>query len=210
MLAKLPKEVEVNKNSFPVSLIGYVKAVTLIVSMPASSDHYAGDPILEGDQLLIRLFSGQSAYSFIAYVDKIIKLPFKYVHLSYPNAISMQSVRKSRRIRCCIPGNIQGNSEMTDIGLLIVDISTSGAGIESKIPIGSLGTEVILVFTAIVFDEEISLTLKAIIKSAKRTFNHPERIILSGIEFINLGKKELTVLRHLIYQEIVERPEHSL
>jgi len=60
-------------NTFCTSalLIGYVQDSTLIVSMPTT-----GEPFLEGDQILVRLFSGQCVFSFTVFVDKIIRLPF--------------------------------------------------------------------------------------------------------------------------------------
>ncbi|MBE7525983.1 flagellar brake protein [candidate division WWE3 bacterium] len=90
-------------------MIGYVQGSTLIVSMPAS-EQLIGEPFIEGDQLNVRLITGQYAYKFTAFVDKIIKAPFKYLHLSFPktykakayasheelNAISRQPWPKKR------------------------------------------------------------------------------------------------------------------
>lgn len=202
LISSLKPANESYSSSYTSSLIGYIQDMAFIVSMPAS-DSLTGDPFIEGDQLQVRLFSNQSAYTFSVFVDKIIKLPFKYLHLSFPKTISAQNIRKSRRIRC----HIQGVEVHKEIKFLMTDISTSGAGIESQLPIGSLGSEVKLSFAVPVFDEELPLSVKGIIKSAKQIKKNDRKVIFSGVEFIELDKKQLTTLRHLIYQEIVEHPD---
>lgn len=189
-------------NAYTSSLIGYMQDVTLIVSMPVA-DSLVGEPFIEGDQIRIRLFSGQSAYVFTAFVDKIVKLPFKYMHLSFPKSITAQNIRKSRRIRC----HISGTEAQKAIAFLITDISTSGVGVESHIPIGSLGSEIKLSFTIPGVDDQLPFNAKGMIKSIKQIKKNNERIIFSGVEFLELEKKQLASLRHLIYQEIVEHPD---
>lgn len=189
-------------NAYTSSLIGYMQNVTLIVSMPIA-DSLVGEPFIEGDQIQIRLFSGQSVYVFTVFVDKIVKLPFKYMHLSFPKSITAKNIRKSRRIRC----HISGTEAQKAIAFLITDISASGAGIESRIPIGSLGSEIKLSFTVPGFDDQLPFSAKGIIKSIKQIKKHNERIVFSGVEFLELEKKQLASLRHLIYQEIVEHPD---
>lgn len=195
---------ESSAQSYITTVIGYVPEIALITSMPLS-DSLIGDPLIEGDQIHARLFSGQSAYSFAASVDKIIKYPFKYIHLSFPKNISSQNIRKSRRIRCHIPG--QSSDAYKKITLTVTDISVSGAGIESPIPLGSLGSEIRLSFAVDILDEAIPLVIKGVIRSAKPMSKNGTKIICSGIEFVELEKKQQTVLRHFIYQEIVEHPE---
>ncbi len=195
---------ESNARSYITTVIGYVPEIALITSMPLS-DSLVGDPLIEGDQIHVRLFSGQSAYSFAASVDKIIKYPFKYIHLSFPENISSQNIRKSRRIRCHIPG--QSADAHKKIELTVTDISVSGAGIESPLPLGSLSSEIRLSFTVAILDEAIPIVVKGVIRSAKPMNKNGTKIICSGIEFIELEKKQQTALRHFIYQEIVERPD---
>lgn len=189
-------------NSYTSSLIGYIHDTVLIVSMPAS-DALLGEPFIEGDQLQARLFSGQSAYTFSVFVEKIIKLPFKYLHLSFPKKISAQNIRNSRRVRCCY----QGTEVQKNIAMQIIDISTSGAGIESQLPVGSLVTEVKLSFVAPVFDEDLPFSINGVVRSAEPINKNGKKFIVTGVEFIDLEKKQLTSLRHLIYQVIVEHPD---
>lgn len=195
---------EAGNKSFPAILIGYVHDLTFMVSIPLAG--FKSEPFLEGDQVQIRLFNNQSAYSFTVFIDKIIRLPFKYLHLSFPQNISAQHIRKSRRIRCHYPGSIENK----DIALIITDLSINGAGIEASIPIGSLGSEVVLRFSIDLFGEETPLAVRSIIRSAKQVNKNDKKVILTGIEFIDLEKKQMTTLHHFIYQVIVEQPDRVI
>jgi hypothetical protein len=200
--SQLRSSVEIKSNSYVSTLIGYVQDSTLIVTMPAS-DQFVGEPYIEGDQVQVSLFSGNSVFNFTVFVDKIIKVPFKYLHLSFPKEIQGQNIRKSRRIRCSLPGSVVENS----IPVSLIDLSICGAGISSDLPLGSLGTTITLSFAITVLDKEIPLTIKSAIRSAKEVNKNGQKIICSGVEFTDMESKQMHTLHHLIYQEIVEHPE---
>lgn len=198
--------VEVKYNSYVTSLIGYVQDSTVIAAMPAT-DQLIGEPFVEGDQVQVSLFSGNSIFNFITFVDKVIKVPFKYLHLSFPKEIQGQSIRKSRRIRCDFQGSVVEKS----IPISLIDLSVCGAGINSSLPLGPLGTIVTLAFAITILDKEISVTVKSAIRSAKPVVNkNGQKTISTGVEFIDLKSEYMQTIRHLIYQEIVEHPENVI
>ncbi|MBS0423589.1 MAG: flagellar brake protein [Proteobacteria bacterium] len=192
-------------NSHATSMIGYVQDGTLIVSMPIS-DQLIGEPFIEGDQIHVRLITGQYAYKFTVFVEKIIRVPFKYLHLSFPKEIQGQNIRKSRRIKC----NLQATVAEKAIPITISDLSTCGAGITSHLPLGTLGSAVTLSFVIAVHDREIPLSIKAIIRSAKQNTKKNQKTICSGVEYTGIKPDQVFALRHLIYQEIVEHPENVI
>lgn len=192
-------------NSHATSMIGYVQGSTLIVSMPIS-DQLIGEPFIEGDQIHVRLITGQYAYKFTVFVEKIIRVPFKYLHLSFPKEIQGQSIRKSRRIKC----NLQATVAEKAIPITISDLGTCGAGITSNLPLGTLGSVITLSFVIAVHDREIPLSIKAIIRSTKQGAKKDQKTICSGVEFTDIKPDQVFALRHLIYQEIVEHPENVI
>lgn len=194
---------ESSNNSYVATLIGYVQDSTLIVTMPAS-DQLTGEPFLEGDQIQVRLFSGQCVFSFTVFVDKIIKSPFKYLHLSFPKNILGQTIRKSRRIKCNIEASVADNS----IPLTITDLSTTGAEISANASLGEVGTMIALSFTIKILDKEIPLSIKGITRSAKQINKNNQKALCFGIEFTELQPEQIFALRNLIYQEMVEHPDH--
>lgn len=197
--------VEIKYNSYVTSLIGYVQDSTVIAAMPAT-DQLIGEPFVEGDQVQVSLFSGNSVFNFIVFVDKVIKVPFKYLHLSFPKEIQGQNIRKSRRIRC----SLQGSVVEKHIPICLIDLSICGAGISSTLPLGPLGTIVTLTFSITILDKEIPVTVKSAIRSAKPINKNGQKTISSGVEFIDIKSEHMHTIRHLIYQEIVEHPENVI
>ncbi|SEF76292.1 flagellar brake protein [Nitrosomonas ureae] len=192
-------------NPYATSMIGYIQNNTLMVTMPLSGQ-LIGGPFVEGDQVHVRLANGKNAYKFSVFIDKVIKTPFKYLHLSFPKNIQGQSIRKSRRIKCDYQATIAEDS----ISANIVDLSIYGAGINSTLPLGTLNSVVTLSFTILVHDKEIPLLIKAIIKSTKQNYKNDQKLISSGVEFIEINPDQEFTLNHLIYQEIVEHPEKAI
>lgn len=203
--SKLRKSCELSENSYSVSMIGYVPNSTLIVTMPIT-DQIVGEPLIEGDQLNIRLVTGQYAYKFSAFVDKVIKAPFKYLHLSFPKVVQGQSIRKSRRIKCHMDATVAEKA----IPIAITDLSICGAGISSKLPLGTLGSTVTLSFSINILDRELHLSIKAIIRSAKQITKNNQKIISTGVEFTDIKPDQVFTLHHMIYHEIVEHPENVI
>lgn len=197
--------IEKKYNSYVATLIGYAQDSTLITTMPAT-DQLIGEPFVEGDQVQVSLFSGNSIFNFTVFVDKIIKVPFKYLHLSFPKKIHGQNIRKSRRIKCSIQGSVVEKS----IPVSIVDLSLCGAKISSNLPLGQLGSIITVSFPITVLDKEIPFTIKSAIRSVTEANKNGQKIICFGVEFTDLKLEQMHTLHHLIYQEIVEHPENVI
>src|SRR5262245_12363652 len=65
-----------------VKLIGYMDKQCLMVTAPAGPGILKS--LVEGDRIVVRIFSGQGAFGFVCFLDRIIRLPFEYLHLSFP------------------------------------------------------------------------------------------------------------------------------
>lgn len=185
------------------TVIGYVPNHSLIVSMP-KTDQLTGQPFLEGDQILVRLFSGQRAFSFTVFVDKLVKLPFKYVHLSFPKHVFGQTIRKSRRVKTTIEAEATVNSG--SIPLIITNLSAAGAEISTHAELGGVGTLIELFVKVKIHEKEISLQLQSIIRSFKTT--NKLDALRYGVEFTGLQAEQIFSLRSFIYQELVENPNN--
>ena len=185
------------------TVIGYVPDHSLIVSMP-KTDQLIGQPFLEGDQILVRLFSGRCAFSFTVFVDKLVKLSFKYLHLSFPKHILGQTIRKSRRVRTAIEAEATVNSG--SIPLIITNLSAAGAEISTHTELGGIGTLIELSVKVKIHEKEISLRLQSIIRSFKAI--NKQDALRYGVEFTSLQAEQIFSLRSFIYQELVENPNN--
>jgi hypothetical protein len=192
-----------NNDTCMVTVIGYVPDHSLIVSMP-KTDQLIGQPFLEGDQILVRLFSGRCAFSFTVFVDKLVKLSFKYLHLSFPKHILGQTIRKSRRVRTAIEAEATVNSG--SIPLIITNLSAAGAEISTHTELGGIGTLIELSVKVKIHEKEISLRLQSIIRSFKAI--NKQDALRYGVEFTSLQAEQIFSLRSFIYQELVENPNN--
>lgn len=193
----------VSGNRSVVPLIGYVEGVTLIVGAPPAGQWRP--PLIEGDQVAVRVFSGQNAFGFTAYVNKIIKLPFDYLHLSFPKNIVGKIIRNSRRIKTHIAAVVTGNP----VAAVISNLSATGAEVRAGASLGETGTTIALSFTLNIYGTDTPLALQAVIRSAKPDTQEAEGAWRLGIEFSELKPNDVATLHSLIYQELVEHP-HNL
>lgn len=192
-----------NNDTCMVTVIGYVPDHSLIVSMP-KTDQLIGQPFLEGDQILVRLFSGRCAFSFTVFVDKLVKLSFKYLHLSFPKHILGQTIRKSRRVRTAIEAEATVSSG--SIPLIITNLSAAGAEISTHTELGGIGTLIEIFVKVKIHEKEISLQLQSIIRSFKAI--NKQDALRYGVEFTGLQAEQIFSLRSFIYQELVENPNN--
>jgi hypothetical protein len=185
-----------------VKLIGYVEGNTLIVGAPPSGQWMP--PLAEGDPIEIRVFSSQTAFGFTVYVDKIIKQPFEYLHLSFPKNIVGKIIRKSRRVKTNIAVEIADNP----VPATISNLSVTGAELYASASLGQLGTGLGISFTVQIHGIETPLSLRATIASMSHDLDIAESAMRYGVEFRNLGAEQFAALQSLIYQELVEHPHN--
>ena len=199
-----------------VRLIGYVRDQSLLVTAPPSGCWRA--PVIEGDNVVMRVFSGRSAFGFVCQVEKIVRLPFEYLHLSFPRLIAGRVIRRSRRIKAEIPVTIQGGS--CDAGEFS-NISSTGAELCTASAPGDSGATVELSFTVKVHGVESTVNLKAAIRSmrevagdgkaatgdSKAAPGDGKALWRSGVEFLDVPVEAAAALKNLIYQELIEHPQ---
>ncbi len=66
-----------------VRVVGYMDGVSLLVSTPVAGGRRV--ELVENDPVIVRVFSRESAFAFRASVLRACRLPFDYVHLSFPD-----------------------------------------------------------------------------------------------------------------------------
>lgn len=186
-------------------LIGYVNNLSVIIRAPQAAKP-TDLSLIEGDQITVQVFSGQFAFSFSSYIEKIINVPFKYIHLSFPSKISGQVIRKSRRIKTNIEANIKDNPAPA----IISNLSMTGAEIRANNSLGQIGEIITFSFTVEIHNTKKTLSFQSIIKSIKQAANKIDDTLNFGIEFQTLESEQSYVLQSLIYQELVDNPESHI
>jgi hypothetical protein len=185
-----------------VRLIGYVRDVSLLVTAPPPGCWRA--PVIEGDNVVMRVFSGRSAFGFVCQVDKVVRLPFEYLHLSFPRLIAGRVIRRSRRIKADIPVKIDGGACAAGN---ILNVSSTGAEVSTDAAPGDSGATIGLTFTLNVHGVETPLALKAAIRSVRESAGESGPTWRCGVEFQDVPMEAAAALKSLIYQELIERPQ---
>ncbi len=187
------------------SVIGWVKDEYLIVKIPFEN----GAPIAlnEGDKLTLRVFSGVNVCSFSCVVHRVFQRPLYYAHVSFPDRIQGTNLRTSMRVKVDIPAQLRGDAGI-DQRVFIVNLSVSGALVESAREFGQQEGEVALKFTLITQPDnrEVLITTRAIIRNAGTVKaaapDQPPRYSY-GLQFIDLEHAHYLMLQNLTYEALI-------
>lgn len=194
-----------------VRLIGYVSNLCLLVTAPRQNNGLRMQ-LSENDELVVRIFSSQNAFGFSADITKIIKLPFEYLHLSFPTEVKGMLVRKAPRVRtkiiCTITTGESGDENITGI---LTNMSANGALLVSRHPIARANDTIRLAFRFMLHGNEAILNLRAIVRSQfmDETPGNPTPAN-HGLEFIDLKPNEIMLLQSMVYQQMIEHPDTVL
>ncbi len=209
---QLQPPAQVSQERFIIKLIGYLENSGVLVTTPYHDGLRL--PLREGEKVIIRAFSGQNAFGFSSTIEKICKLPFSYLHLSFPATVQGMVVRKSPRVRIKIIALIVNQDrEEADKPLsgIISNLSASGALLNARHPLGKPGDHLQVDFRVHLHQVDAYVTTKAIIRavfSDTPPGNTSPTQIHHGLEFQDLLPNDRMVLQSLIYQHIIENPQN--
>lgn len=187
------------------TLIGWVKDEYMIVKVPCEN----GAPIAinDGDKLTIRVFSGVNVCSFSAIVQRVFGRPLFYAHLSFPEKIQGTSLRTAMRVKVDIPAQLSSDVAPS-VSVFLVNLSVSGALIESKRQLESDDAVVSLSFTLIAQpgNRQVLVNAQASIRNInviKPATADKAEVFTYGVQFINLDPTHYTLLQNLTYEALI-------
>jgi hypothetical protein len=200
---------QLSRERFPVKVIGFLRGFSLLVTLPVTGDGRRLQ-LLESENVIMRLFTGQNAFGFASTVEKVSKYPFEYMHLSFPDRIQGIMIRKAPRIKARIIAAVRDEESEAapQVPALISDISANGASLESKRPLGDKGDVLHLAFRVQLHSIEAYLSLKGVVRAV---FGTDEEVaagnVRHGIEFQELRPNDSIILQSMIYQQMIENPQ---
>lgn len=185
-----------------VTLVGYLEGQSLIVTTPVVN----GSMLLirEGQDFVVRLFCGKSAYAFAASAKRVTNTPYPHIHLTYPRNVRGMIVRASPRGRTNIICHATAENGRGH-ACVARDISLGGALISTGYRIGDVGDNLMLNFRVKIADAEHMLTMNSTIRSvnASRAAGDAKSAMLHGLAFDSIGSQETLVISTLLYQNMV-------
>jgi c-di-GMP-binding flagellar brake protein YcgR len=193
-----------------VRLIGYAQDLSMLVTTPTLSNGVRLD-LLERDQLVLRVFSSQNAFAFSSDVQRVCKLPYAYLHLSFPKEVQGTVIRKAHRIRIKIICNVRPDKEGANaVPGVLSNLSANGALLDGRRNMAELGDTLRVAFHMILHKVKVELALVAKVRAisgdeAADKVDSP--LAHFGLEFIDLQPNDQMLLQSIVYQQMVERPQ---
>ncbi|OIR17425.1 flagellar protein YcgR [mine drainage metagenome] len=210
---QLEPPAQLTRERFTVKVIGFLRGASLLVTMPITANGLRLQ-LLEKEKLVMRSFSGQNAFGFACTIERIIKIPFEYMHLSFPEEIQGIMIRKAPRVKTRIIAAVRDSksAEAEQVPALISDISANGVSLEAKAALGEKGDILNLSFRVQLHNIDAYLSLKGTIRAistADASDATKTGMVRHGIEFRDLPPNDSVILQSLIYQQMIENP-HKL
>lgn len=210
---QLQPPAQLTRERFTVKVIGFLRGASLLVSMPITANGLRLQ-LMEKEKLVMRSFSGQNAFGFACRIERICKIPYEYMHLSFPDDIQGIMIRKAPRVKTRIIAAVQDDKTGTEkqISALISDISANGVSLEARQSLGDKGDTLNLAFRVQLHNIDAYLSLKGIIRAVftvDPTDTSKTALIRHGIEFQDMQANDSVILQSLIYQQMIENP-HKL
>jgi hypothetical protein len=205
---------QLSRERFSVKVIGFLRGTSLLVTVPITASGLRLQ-LMEKQKVVMRSFSGQNAFGFACTIERIIKIPYEYMHLSFPDNIQGIMIRKAPRIKTRIITTVQDSkkSSAAQISALISDVSANGVSLESKQALGVKGDVLNLAFRIQLHNVDAYLSVKGIIRavvSGDESEANKSELIRHGIEFQDLQPNDGVVLQSMIYQQMIENPHNVM
>ncbi len=191
-----------------VKLIGYLAPHSLMITPPRDVDGFRL-PIEEGEGVFVRVFANENAFAFESLVSKVVRLPFDYLHLSFPSQVRGRNVRKAPRVKtriiCSLSASDQGADSAPGV---LVNLSANGALLVTRGDSLSRGDVVRLSFRLMIHGIEVLMNLQAVVRSliAGESATRQETSYF-GVEFVDLTPTDRMTLQSMVYQQLIEQPQ---
>ena len=189
-----------------VTLIGYLEGQSVIVTTPVIN----GSMMLvrEGQDFVVRLFSGKTAYAFATMAKRVTNTPYPHLHLAYPKEVRGLVVRSSSRGRINIICHATTEDGRGYAGVAR-DISIGGALVAASERIGDVGDALTLKLLVRIRDTEHLLVLNCQIRSVNvsRPTADEQATYLHGLSFEGVTSQDTLVISALLYQNMISAQE---
>jgi c-di-GMP-binding flagellar brake protein YcgR len=193
-----------------VRVIGFLPEQSLLLSAPLAANGVRVE-LIERDQLVVRVFSSQNAFAFACDVVRVCKLPYPYLHVSFPNEVQGTVVRKAPRVKTKIIAQVQSDAASSAASPgVISNLSANGALLDGRRTIAELGDTLQMTFQVKLHNVDIPLTLSAKVRAVfgeESTTRGTVPLAHFGLEFVELQAHDQMVLQGMVYQQMIERPQ---
>ena len=190
---------------YSVRLLGMAKGRSVLVSTPMVDGHYL--LMREGQALVLRAFSGKSAYAFPTQILKSVNTPYPYLHLAYPREVRSLVVRHGARADVRLICAIESlDTAKIDPAGTIVNLSVGGALVVLKNAPGKREQKLRLKFKVVLNGIEALLEVDALIRAINRDYSGgTDTPYQMGVQFLEIPPEHSIPLLAFVYQALLEQ-----
>lgn len=189
-------------------LIGMIPGRSVLVTTPMLSENR---PLLirKEQELIVRFFSNRSACAFRSPVLHLCTIPQPYLHLAWPKRVEVGQVRKAERVLANLQMSIvnQANDAVSRGSGAIVDLSTTGARLETLQPMGAIGDLLLLSGKVTVGHVTRLVSIEAVIRAELDRFELANSMAAYGIEFKYVSDIDFLALQAFVNAQIAKGAE---
>ncbi|MFC3853678.1 flagellar brake protein [Salinispirillum marinum] len=188
-------------------LIGLVAPRSVLVQTPMVD----GRPVLfrKDQSLIVRFFANKVACGFRTKVIHLCTTPFHYLHLAYPGRVEVGEVRNAARAQANLPITVinKTNTQIENVHGAIVDISTTGAKIETLQPVAEMGDELLITAKVAVGHITRIVNIEAYARTAIDRFDMANSVAAYGIQFKYLSDVDFLALHAFVNSQLVRNAD---
>jgi len=190
-------------------VVGYLENRSLLITAPVASRQRID--LVDNDMVVVRVFSRQNAFAFRASVLRASKLPFHYVHLSFPQTIQGSVIRKATRVRTelAATATVVGDDGRSAPGTLL-NISATGVLLRTRAALGERGGQLRLRFELPLHEVDTPLDVEADIRNVREDVDDEGTEYHNGLDFRDLAANDRMLVKSFVYQTIIEQPRQVL
>lgn len=145
----------------------------------------------EGEEYVFKGFTGKYDFSFKASVLQIDKAQFN-ARISYPERITVKLVRKHIRVELTLATKALVKDVSTPV--VMSDLSTEGACVNSKISLGAIGERFQLTLPVEFDKKKINLDLASEIRHVTET----DQGLKTGVAFMDISQQDKLFLHYFV------------
>jgi hypothetical protein len=175
--------------------LGLIPKVSLMIAHPQRSGRLL--TLTSGQQVVVNMLVNKHVHGFNSHILCTYNFPFPHVHLNYPDSVKTNVLRASNRIAVtllALSKSLGGDV----VPVTIVDISSSGLGINTDEPLGEIGAPIALSFSLKVGGVPHPMRLAGLIRSIRPVKSQKTRRY--GVELVNLKEEQSLLIQAFIYE----------
>jgi len=190
-----------DEHRYPVTVIGWIPDKSIVLEPPRGLNWQL--LFNRKQRYTIRLFSGTSAFAFVAQILCILDKPYDHIHVSYPTEVYAAPVRRAERALVDLAAEVRVENNERPVKANMVDASVLGARIRATSDLGDVGDSIKVSLHLKTGGKEWPVSLSCIIrnKHLATNTNGDSSPTYYGLEFDSVDDNQALIITSFLYEQ---------